>query len=93
MQSLVSLLSTVIDIYVWLLIASAILSWLVAFNIVNTSNQFVSTIGQFLHRITEPVLRPLLHVIPAIGGLDVTPIVLILLLYFIRNLMWEYLVF
>lgn len=93
MQSLVSLLSTVIDIYVWLLIASAILSWLVAFNIVNTSNQFVSTIGQFLHRITEPVLRPLRQVIPAIGGLDVTPIVLILLLYFIRNLMWEYLIF
>ena len=93
MQSLVSLLSTVIEIYVWLLIASAILSWLVAFNIVNTSNQFVSTIGQFLHRITEPVLRPLRQVIPAIGGLDVTPIVLILLLYFIRNLMWEYLVF
>jgi YggT family protein len=93
MQSLVSLLSTVIDIYVWLLIASAILSWLVAFNIVNTSNQFVSTIGQFLHRITEPVLRPLRQVIPAIGGLDVTPIVLILLLYFIRNLMWEYLIY
>ncbi len=93
MQSLVSLLSTVIEIYVWLLIASAILSWLVAFNIVNTSNQFVSTIGQFLHRITEPVLRPLRQVIPSIGGLDVTPIVLILLLYFIRNLMWEYLVF
>lgn len=90
MYSFVTLLSTVIDIYVWLLIASAILSWLVAFNIVNMNNQFVSTVGQFLHKITEPVLRPLRQVIPSIGGLDLTPIILILLLYFIRNLMWEY---
>ncbi len=92
MHSVVTLLSTIIDIYVWLLIASAILSWLIAFNIINMSNQFVSTVSQFLYRITEPVLRPLRQVIPAIGGLDITPIVLILLLYFVRNLMWEYLV-
>ncbi|WP_169566110.1 YggT family protein [Sneathiella limimaris] len=92
MQSLVVLVSTVIEIYVWLLIANAIMSWLIAFNVINTQNQFVSTVGQFLYRITEPLLRPLRQIIPSIGGLDVTPIVLILLLYFIRNLMWEFLV-
>ena len=91
MLSFVTLLSTVIDIYVWLLIASAILSWLIAFNVVNMGNQFVSAVGQFLYKITEPVLRPLRQIIPSIGGLDLTPIILILLLYFIRNLMWEYL--
>ncbi|WP_025899941.1 YggT family protein [Sneathiella glossodoripedis] len=92
MHSVVTLLSTVIEIYVWLLIASAILSWLIAFNVVNMSNQFVSAVSQFLYKITEPVLRPLRQVIPSIGGLDVTPIILILLLYFVRNLMWEYLI-
>jgi len=91
MDSLLLLISSVITIFIWLLIANAILSWLVAFNVVNTRNQFVSSIGNFLYRITEPPLRPIRKIIPTFGGLDVSPIVLILLLIFLRNLMFEYL--
>ena len=81
-------LSLVIDIalqlYVWLLIAAAVLSWLVAFNVVNTRNQFVAMIGDFLYRITEPVLRPIRNMLPAMGGIDISPIILILIIIFIR---------
>ncbi|MEH6526089.1 MAG: YggT family protein [Sneathiella sp.] len=91
MDSILLLVSSVISIFIWLLIANAILSWLVAFNVVNTSNQFVASVGNFLYRITEPPLRPIRKIIPSFGGLDVSPIVLILLLIFLRNLMFEYL--
>lgn len=90
MHSVVMLISTIIQIFIWLLIANAILSWLVAFNVINTQNQFVNSIGQFLYKITEPVLRPIRSVIPSFGGIDVSPIVLILLLIFVQNLMFEY---
>lgn len=92
MVSVVTLISMIIQIFIWLLIANAVLSWLVAFNVVNTRNQFVATVGTFLYKITEPLLRPLRNVIPNFGGLDISPIVLILLLIFVQNLMWEYLV-
>ncbi len=91
MASVVTLISTIIQIFIWLLIANAILSWLVAFNVINTRNQFVSSVGQFLYKLTEPVLRPIRRVIPAFGGIDISPIVLILLLIFLQNLMFEYL--
>jgi YggT family protein len=90
MHAVLNLVSAIISIYIWLLIANAILSWLVAFNVINTSNQFVSSIGMFLHRITDPVLRPIRRVIPNMGGIDVSPIILILLLFFLRDLMFEY---
>jgi YggT family protein len=93
MVSVVTLISTVIQIYIWLLIANAILSWLFVFNVVNGNNRFVAIVGEFLHKITEPVLRPIRQFIPTLGGLDVSPIVLILLLVFLQNLMWEYLVY
>jgi len=90
MASVVSLVSSIIQIFIYLLIANAILSWLVAFNVINTRNQFVASIGQFLYKITEPVLRPIRRIIPSFGGIDVSPIVLILLLIFLQNLMFEY---
>lgn len=90
MTSLIMLIDAVLSIYIWLLIASAIMSWLVAFNIINTSNRVVYAIGDFLYRITEPVLRPIRRILPNLGGIDISPVVLILLLIFIRNLMWEY---
>lgn len=90
MTSLIMLIDAVLSIYIWLLIASAILSWLVSFNIVNTSNRVVYAIGDFLYRITEPALRPIRRILPNLGGIDISPVVLILLLIFIRNLMWEY---
>jgi YggT family protein len=92
MYAFLNLVSTVISIYVWLLIAQAVLSWLVAFGIVNRYNRVVATIGDFLWRVTEPLLRPIRRVLPDLGGIDISPVILILLLWFLRNLMFEYLV-
>ena len=92
MYAFLTLVSTVITIYVWLLIAQAVLSWLVAFGIVNRYNRVVATIGDFLWRVTEPLLRPIRRVLPDLGGIDISPVILILLLWFLRDLMFEYLV-
>ena len=91
MHSLVILIDTIIEIYIWILIASAVLSWLVAFGVVNTYNRFVNTVGEMLYRLTEPALRPIRNFLPTFGGIDLSPMVLILLLFFIRNLLYEYL--
>ena len=90
MQSLGVLITSVIQIYIWVLIASALLSWLLAFNVLNARNQVVYTIADFLYRITEPALRPLRRFMPNIGGIDISPVVLILLLIFAQNLIYEY---
>jgi YggT family protein len=90
MRSVLWLLDTVITLYVYILIASAILSWLVAFNVVNSRNPVVHQIGEFLYRITEPVLRPIRNILPNLGGIDVSPIILILGLFFLRNLLFEF---
>ncbi len=90
MVSLALLVDWVIQIYIWVLIASAILSWLVAFDVVNRRNPFVTKAGLFLYRVTEPLLRPIRRVLPLIGGVDLSPLVLILLLWFLRNLLFEY---
>jgi YggT family protein len=92
MYAFVHLVSTVISIYIWLLIAQAVLSWLVAFGVVNRYNRAVATIGDFLWRVTEPVLRPIRRVLPDLGGIDISPVILLLLLWFLRDLMFEYLV-
>jgi YggT family protein len=81
------LLTTVIEIYIWILIAGAILSWLIAFNVVNTRNRFVYMVGDFLHRVTEPVLRPIRRMLPNLGGIDLSPLVLILLLLFLEQVL------
>ena len=90
MQSFVSLIYTVITLYIYILIASAILSWLIAFNVVNMGNQVVATIAEALWRLTEPALRPIRRFLPNLGGLDISPVVLILLLIFIQNILVEY---
>jgi YggT family protein len=90
MYSLLSLISTVIQIYIWILIANAVLSWLVAFNVVNTGNQVVGMIADGLYRLTEPALRPIRRIVPTFGGLDLSPVILILLLIFARNLLFEF---
>jgi YggT family protein len=90
MQSFFMLIDTILGLYVWILIASAILSWLVAFNVVNTRNRAVYVIGDFLYRVTEPVLAPIRRIMPNLGGLDLSPIIVILIIFFVRNLMREY---
>jgi YggT family protein len=85
------LVDTIITIYIWLLIATAVLSWLIAFNVVNTRNPIVHSVGDFLYRITEPALRPIRNMLPNLGGIDVSPIILILGLLFLRQLIfWLY---
>ncbi len=85
------LVDTIITLYIWILIASAVLSWLVAFNVVNTRNPIVHGIGDFLYRVTEPALRPIRSLLPNLGGIDISPVILILLLLFIqRFIFWLY---
>jgi YggT family protein len=79
------LILVVLELYTWVVILSAIMSWLVAFNVVNTSNRLVYTIGEFLYRLTEPALRPIRRHLPMIGGVDISPIILLLLLYFLKR--------
>lgn len=81
---LISILHIAIHLYIWVVIAAAIMSWLIAFGVVNTYNRVVYVINDFLYRVTEPALRPLRRFIPNLGGIDITPVVLILLLYFIE---------
>src|SRR5947209_20474043 len=87
---LVFILIKFLELYMYLLIASAILSWLIAFNVVNTRNQFVGAIAEFLYRITEPVLGPIRRRLPSMGGLDMSPIVAFFVLWLIQLYLAEY---
>jgi YggT family protein len=83
------LIDTVLELYIWVVIANVVLSWLIAFNVINTRNSFVYQVGEFLNRATEPALRPIRNILPHLGGIDISPVVLILLLVFIRRLIWQ----
>ena len=85
MVPLIGFLVLVIDLYIWVVIASAILSWLIAFNVVNTQNRFVYSVADMLYRVTEPALRPIRNILPNLGGIDISPVILILFLLFIRD--------
>ena len=87
MDALASLIDTVFTLYIIILIASAVISWLVAFNVLNTQNQLVYGVLGFLYRLTEPALKPIRRILPAMGGIDLSPIALIILLYFVRDLL------
>jgi len=87
------LIYEIIWIYIYILIAWVVMSWLVAFNLINTRHPFVNSIARFLHAVTAPVLRPIQRIIPLIGGFDVSPIVLVLLLGFVQRLVVQYLWF
>jgi YggT family protein len=89
---LIQILIIALNIYVWMVIASAILSWLVHFGVLNTRNQVVSMIGEFLWRVTEPALRPIRRFMPNLGGIDISPIILILIIYFLQLVLQNVLV-
>jgi YggT family protein len=89
MYSVLMLIDRIIDLYVWVIILSAVLSWLVAFDIVNMRNRFVYLVGDTLNRLTEPVYRPVRRFLPDMGGLDLSPLIVILGLWFLRDIMWE----
>lgn len=89
MGALLTLVSQLIELYIWIIIASAVLSWLVAFDVINMRNRFVYLIGDALNRMTEPVYRRIRQFLPDMGGLDLSPLIVIFGLMFLRNLMWE----
>jgi YggT family protein len=89
MLALLQTIDLALGIYTWIIIASAIFSWLYAFNVVNSNNRFVAMVAEFLYKATEPALRPIRRVLPDLGGLDISPIVLLLLIFFIRSLLWN----
>ncbi len=90
MRALLDVILLALQLYVWLLIAAAVLSWLIAFNVANTRNQGVSVVGEFLYRITEPALRPIRRIMPNLGGIDVSPVILILIIFFLESVIVRY---
>ena len=90
MLALIETIDLALSIFWWLLIAAAIFSWLYAFNVVNPRNQAVATVGNFLFRVTDPVLRPIRRLLPDLGGIDISPIILLLIIYFLRRVLWLY---
>ena len=91
MQSVLILLDSVVTIYIWILIINALLSWLIAFNVLNTSNRLVYSLLDISYKMTDPLLRPIRNFLPNLGNIDISPVVLILLLMFLRNLIFEFL--
>ena len=87
LNPLINVVQVALNIYFWVIIISAILSWLVAFNVVNTRNQAVSMIGNALFRLTEPALRPIRRFMPNLGGVDISPVILLLAIYFIQSVL------
>jgi YggT family protein len=91
MRAILDVLMLALNLYTWIIIAAAVISWLVAFNVVNTRNDFVRSVETFLYRVTEPVLGPIRRVLPNLGGIDVSPIILLLLIFFIQRVIVLYL--
>ena len=89
MKSIFFLLDSIITIYLWIIIINAILSWLVAFNVLNTQNRFVFSILDVTYKLTDPALNKIRRFIPTFGSIDISPLILILLLIFLRNLIFE----
>lgn len=87
MNSLLTLISQFIDLYIWVIFASVIMSWLIAFNVINIKNRYVYALANALNRMTEPVFSYVRGFLPSMGGLDLSPIIVIFGLIFVRNLM------
>ena len=89
MKSIFILLDNIITMYLWIIIINAILSWLVAFNVLNTQNKFVFSVLDVTYKLTDPALNKIRRFIPTFGSIDISPVILILLLIFLRNLIFE----
>ena len=81
------LIDMVLHLFIWILILAVVMSWLISFNVVNTTNRVVSLVADFTYRITEPALRPIRRFLPNLGGLDLSPIVLLLVIWFLRDVL------
>ena len=92
LDPLIQVIIIVLDLYKWVLIVSIVLSWLVAFEIVNMRNRYVYIVGNFLNRLTDPALRPIRRFMPNLGGIDLSPIVLFLAIWFLQRVLQNVLV-
>ncbi|MCR9236929.1 MAG: YggT family protein [Alphaproteobacteria bacterium] len=90
MRAILDVILVVLQLYVWVLIISAVFSWLYAFNVINGSNQVVATIGNTLHQLTEPVLSRVRRFVPAFGSVDISPIIVILGIFLLQNIIRYY---
>ena len=90
MRAILDVVFIVLNLYLDVIIAAAVMSWLIAFNVVNTRNPFVARVGEFLYRITEPVLRPIRNMLPNLGGIDLSPVVLFLIVILIQQIIIYY---
>lgn len=91
MRALLDVLLIALDLYKWVIIIGAVLSWLIAFDVVNMRNDLVRSIWNAMNALTEPALRPIRRVLPSAGGVDLSPIILILLIYFVERVIQYYL--
>lgn len=89
MIALVQTIDLILSLYTWVLIGTAILSWLIAFNVINPYSPAVRSIGQGLHVVTEPLLRPIRRVVPSAGGMDFSPVILLIVIFFLRRFILE----
>ncbi|MBC2861341.1 MULTISPECIES: YggT family protein [Stappia] len=90
MRAILDVIFLILNLYTWVIIASAIFSWLYAFNVINSRNQFVAMIGQVLYNLTEPLLRPIRRYVPSMGGLDLSPIILLLGIFLLQRVLAYY---
>ncbi|MCI0734922.1 MAG: YggT family protein [Beijerinckiaceae bacterium] len=90
MRAILDVLLVVLNLYVYVIIAAAILSWLVAFNVVNRYNEVVRSIWNLVTALTEPLLRPIRGIVPNFGGIDISPIILLLLIFFLERIITQY---
>lgn len=90
MRAILDVIFLILNLYTWVIIASAIFSWLYAFNVINSGNQFVAMIGQVLYNLTEPLLRPIRRYVPSMGGLDLSPIILLLGIFLLQRVLAYY---
>ncbi|CAN7305402.1 YggT family protein [Devosia sp. LjRoot16] len=90
MFAILQTLSFILNIVWWIFLIMIIMSWLISFNVINTRNQFVASIWRVLNQITEPILKPIRRVIPAMGGLDLSPLIVFVIIFFLQNLIGFY---
>ena len=90
MRVILDVILIILDIYWWVVLATIILSWLIAFNVINTRNQFVNSVWRVLNQITEPILKPIRRIIPPVGGLDLSPLIVFVIIFFLQNLIGFY---
>jgi len=84
---LYNVISVLLNLYMWAIIISVVLSWLLAFGVINNHNTFVANIGHFFFKITEPALDPIRRMMPNLGGIDISPILLIIAIYFVQDVL------